>query len=130
LAAVAPLINKYPDRLIFRSDVVAPTSIGAPVAVLFGNYARLFDTARARVRAWEQANQVRRATGKLMLTVIGGVADFEREIMGVDRLNCADRHWPNDPDQCEGHRSVRTWPVCKGQRGNSGDSASCDPVKS
>jgi predicted TIM-barrel fold metal-dependent hydrolase len=72
---VAALINKYPDRFLFGSDVVAPTSIDAPMAVykiyeplwkeltpeakqlvLFGNYERLFDAARVRVRAWEKAN--------------------------------------------------------------------------
>ena len=72
---VAALINKYPDRFLFGSDVVAPTSIDAPMAVykayeplweeltpearqavLFGNYERLFDAARVKVRAWEQAN--------------------------------------------------------------------------
>jgi len=72
---VAALINKYPDRFLFGSDVVAPTSIDAPLAVyeayeplwqqltpgareavLFGNYERLFDAARVKVRAWEKAN--------------------------------------------------------------------------
>lgn len=72
---MAALINKYPDRFLFGSDVVAPTSIDAPMAVykayeplwqqltpearqavLFGNYERLFDAARVKVRAWEKAN--------------------------------------------------------------------------
>jgi len=72
---VAALINKYPDRFLFGSDVVAPTSIDSPMAVykayqplwkeltpearqavLFGNYERLFDAARTKVRAWEKAN--------------------------------------------------------------------------
>lgn len=72
---VAALINKYPDRFLFGSDVVAPASIDAPMAVyeayeplwkaltpearqavLFGNYERLFDAARVKVRAWENAN--------------------------------------------------------------------------
>ena len=72
---VAALINKYPDRFLFGSDVVAPTSINSPMAVyqayeplwnaltpearqavLFGNYERLFDAARVKVRAWEKAN--------------------------------------------------------------------------
>jgi len=72
---VADLINKYPDRFLFGSDVVAPTSIDSPMAVykayeplwqkltpeakqavLFGNYERLFDAARVKVRAWEKAN--------------------------------------------------------------------------
>jgi predicted TIM-barrel fold metal-dependent hydrolase len=72
---VAALINKHPDRFLFGSDVVAPTGIDSPMAVyqayeplwkeltpearqavLFGNYERLFDAARVKVRAWEKAN--------------------------------------------------------------------------
>lgn len=75
VAATAALITKYPDRFLFGSDVVAPNSIGSPMAVYniydplwkvlppdvsekvrIGNYARLFDGARKNVRAWEQAN--------------------------------------------------------------------------
>jgi Amidohydrolase len=74
LAATAALINKYSDRFLFGSDVVAPSSIEAPMKVyelyeglwqkltpevrqkvLFGNYARIFDKARESVRAWEKA---------------------------------------------------------------------------
>ena len=73
--ATAALINKYPDRFLFGSDVVAPASIDSPLAVYdmyaglwaaltpeasekvrLGNYRRLFDAARAKVRAWEAAN--------------------------------------------------------------------------
>jgi len=73
--ATAALINKYPDRFLFGSDVVAPSSIDAPMKVYdlyeplwkklspevsqkvrIGNYARLFDAARLNVRAWEKAN--------------------------------------------------------------------------
>ena len=73
--ATAALLNKYPDRFLFGSDVVAPSSIASPMAVFdayaplwaaltpeasekvrLGNYRRLFDAARARVRAWEAAN--------------------------------------------------------------------------
>ena len=73
--ATAALINKYPDRFLFGSDVVAPKSIDNSVAVYnaydllwkeltpevqrmvcFENYERLFDTARVKVRAWEEAN--------------------------------------------------------------------------
>ena len=73
--ATAALINKYPDRFVFGSDVVAPSSIDAPMKVYdlyeplwkklspevsqkvrMGNYARLFDAARVSVRAWEKAN--------------------------------------------------------------------------
>ena len=71
----ANLINKYPDRFIFGTDVVAPKSSEQYFAVyemyrplwvkltpetrekvLKGNYERLFDAARVRVRAWERAN--------------------------------------------------------------------------
>jgi predicted TIM-barrel fold metal-dependent hydrolase len=73
--ATVALINKYPDRFVFGSDVVAPSSIDAPMAVYnlyeplwaklspevsrkvrLGNYERLFDAARLSVRAWEKAN--------------------------------------------------------------------------
>jgi hypothetical protein len=71
----AALINKYPDRFLFGSDVVAPRSpeqyfsvyetykpLWAKLTpetrekVLKGNYERLFDAARVKVRAWEKAN--------------------------------------------------------------------------
>jgi predicted TIM-barrel fold metal-dependent hydrolase len=68
----AELINRYPDRFLFGTDVVAPkdqkqylevyeeyaplwTAL-APEArekVRKGNYERIFDEARRRVRAWE-----------------------------------------------------------------------------
>jgi len=75
VAATAALINKYPDRFLFGTDVVAPTSLEAPLTVYMlyqplwkaltpeasqkvrlGNYQRLFDAARVNVRAWEKAN--------------------------------------------------------------------------
>jgi len=71
----AALINKYPDRFLFGSDVVGPRSAEqyfsvydlykplwaklTPEArdkVLKGNYERLFDAARVKVRSWEKAN--------------------------------------------------------------------------
>jgi hypothetical protein len=71
----ANLINKYPDRFLFGTDTVAPRSPQAYFAVyemyrplwakltpetrekvLKTNYERLFDAARVKVRAWEQAN--------------------------------------------------------------------------
>jgi hypothetical protein len=74
VAATAAVIEKHPDRFLFGSDVVAPTSIDSPLAVYKAyaplwaalspetsrrvrrlNYERLFDAARARVRAWEKA---------------------------------------------------------------------------
>jgi predicted TIM-barrel fold metal-dependent hydrolase len=75
VAVAAELINRYPDRFLFGTDVVAPRTPEAYFGVyemykplwakltpqtrekvLKGNYARLFDTARVKVRAWERAN--------------------------------------------------------------------------
>jgi hypothetical protein len=75
VAATAALINKHPDRFLFGTDVVAPANLDAPMAVYtayeplwkaltpeasqlvrLGNYQRLFDAARVKVRAWEKAN--------------------------------------------------------------------------
>ncbi len=75
IQAVADVINRHPDRFLFGSDEVAPTEQAKYLKVydmyapLFakltpeaseklrkGNYERLFDEARRRVRAWEQAN--------------------------------------------------------------------------
>ncbi len=71
----ADLINRFPDRFLFGTDAVAPTSAAAylvtdslyrplwsalsPEArakVRVGNYERLFDAARRKVRAWEAAH--------------------------------------------------------------------------
>jgi predicted TIM-barrel fold metal-dependent hydrolase len=73
--AAADLINRHPDRFLFGSDEVAPREQAKYLKVydmyapLFakltpeaseklrkGNYERLFDAARLRVRAWEEAN--------------------------------------------------------------------------
>jgi predicted TIM-barrel fold metal-dependent hydrolase len=73
--ASADLINKYPDRFLFGTDEVAPTDqkgylkiydLYAPLLAqltketrekfLRGNYERIFDEGRRRVRAWEKAN--------------------------------------------------------------------------
>lgn len=75
VAVAADAINRHPDRFLFGSDVVAPRTPEAYFAVyemykplwakltpqaremvLKGNYERLFDQARLRVRAWEKAN--------------------------------------------------------------------------
>jgi hypothetical protein len=75
IAATAALINRHPDRFLFGTDEVAPKDQAGYLKVyriyepLFaqltptaseqvrkGNYARLFDEARRRVRAWEKAN--------------------------------------------------------------------------
>jgi len=71
----ADLINRYPDRFLFGTDEVAPAdqehylriySLYDPLWKLLtpetsekvrkGNYARLFDAARSKVRAWERTN--------------------------------------------------------------------------
>jgi len=72
---VAGMLNKYPDRFLFGTDTVAPSGpapyyavfdIWAPIWSLLtpdaslkvrkGNYERIFDEGRRRVRAWEAAN--------------------------------------------------------------------------
>ncbi|MGE5347499.1 MAG: amidohydrolase family protein [Acidithiobacillales bacterium] len=74
-ARSAALINRYPDRFLFGTDTVAPKDAEsyfavyemyaplwrlltpeASLKVRKGNYERLFDEARRRVRAWERAN--------------------------------------------------------------------------
>jgi predicted TIM-barrel fold metal-dependent hydrolase len=73
--ATAALINEFPDRFLFGTDEVAPTDqvrylsiydLYAPLLAeltpearekfLKGNYERLFDEARRKVRAWEKAH--------------------------------------------------------------------------
>ena len=75
IQAMADLINRFPDRILFGTDEVAPTTqegylkvynLYAPLLeklapearekLLKGNYERLFDEARRKVRAWEKAN--------------------------------------------------------------------------
>ncbi len=72
---VVTVLNRYPDRFLFGTDTVAPAGpepyyavydIWTPVwrrltndaslKVRKTNYERIFDAARTRVRAWEQAN--------------------------------------------------------------------------
>jgi len=72
---VADALNRHPDRFLFGSDTVAPKSAEKYYAVFdmynpmwalmtpeasqkvrIGNYMRLFDEGRKRVRAWEKAN--------------------------------------------------------------------------
>jgi predicted TIM-barrel fold metal-dependent hydrolase len=72
IARAAALINRFPDRFLFGTDEVAPRDQASYLRVydmyapLFaqlspeaseklrkGNYERLFDEARRRVRAWE-----------------------------------------------------------------------------
>jgi predicted TIM-barrel fold metal-dependent hydrolase len=71
----ADLINRYPDRFLFGTDEVAPKTQESYMKVYYeydplwrllskdasekvrkGNYERLFDAARPKVRAWEAAH--------------------------------------------------------------------------
>ena len=71
----ANLINRHPDRFLFGTDEVAPKSQESYLKIYYeydplwkllskdasekvrkGNYERLFDAARPRVRAWEAAH--------------------------------------------------------------------------
>ena len=75
IARVARMLNAHPDRFLFGTDTVAPATpepyfavfdIWAPVfaqltpeaslKVRKGNYQRLFDEGRRKVRAWEKAH--------------------------------------------------------------------------
>jgi hypothetical protein len=75
ITRVAGMLNKYPDRFLFGTDTVAPAGpapyyavfdMWAPIWRLLtpdaslkvrkGNYERIFDEGRRRVRAWEAAN--------------------------------------------------------------------------
>lgn len=75
VARVVRIFNRYPDRFLFGTDTVAPRDAAAYYAVFDlwapvwkaltpdaslkirkGNYERLFDEARRRVRAWERTN--------------------------------------------------------------------------
>ena len=72
---VTTVLNRYPDRFLFGTDTVAPAGpepyyrvfdLWAPVwarltpeasqKVRKGNYERIFDNGRRKVRAWEQAH--------------------------------------------------------------------------
>ena len=72
---VASMLNKYPDRFMFGTDTVAPAGprpyfavfdMWAPIWQLLtpeasfkvrkGNYERIFNEGRRRVRVWEKAN--------------------------------------------------------------------------
>jgi predicted TIM-barrel fold metal-dependent hydrolase len=75
LARTAEIISKYPDRILFGTDNIAPDKtekqlrvyhlydrlwklVGEEVTykVSKGNYEKLFDDARLKVRAWEKVN--------------------------------------------------------------------------
>jgi predicted TIM-barrel fold metal-dependent hydrolase len=75
IANTAAMLNRYPDRFLFGTDNVAPADQAtqlrvyrmwdpilaqltpeASLKVRRGNYERVFDAARTRVRAWENAN--------------------------------------------------------------------------
>jgi Amidohydrolase len=75
IARVVALLNKYPNRFLFGSDTVAPANPAAYYAVFEmwqpvwrqltaeaslkvrkGNYERVFNEGRRRVREWERTN--------------------------------------------------------------------------
>ncbi len=75
LAATAALLNRYPDRFLFGTDALAPPDQNAYLEVYDeyqplwkrltpeasekvrkGNFARIFDAGKARVRNWERAH--------------------------------------------------------------------------
>jgi predicted TIM-barrel fold metal-dependent hydrolase len=75
IARVTTMLNRHPDRFLFGTDTVAPAGpapyyavydMWAPVwkgltpdasmKVRKGNYERIFDQARLRVRAWERTH--------------------------------------------------------------------------
>jgi predicted TIM-barrel fold metal-dependent hydrolase len=77
----ADLINRYPDRFLFGTDEVAPSTQEKYLKVYYqydqlwkaltpeasekvriGNYKRLFDNARRNVRAWEKTHRNERQT--------------------------------------------------------------------
>jgi predicted TIM-barrel fold metal-dependent hydrolase len=94
IKATADLINKYPDRFLFGTDEVAPASQEKYLKVynmysalfaaltpetkeklLKGNYRRLFDAARSRVRSWE-AKHVNEQTTAPPSTPSSGQGNF------------------------------------------------------
>jgi hypothetical protein len=73
---VAEMMNKHPDRFLFGTDEVGPTDQEKYMKVynmyepllkaldkdtkeklLKGNFAKLFDAAKLKIRAWEKANE-------------------------------------------------------------------------
>jgi Amidohydrolase len=75
IARVAAMLNKYPTRFLFGTDTVAPANAAAYYAVFEmwqpvwrqltpdaslkvrkGNYERIFNEGRRRVREWERTN--------------------------------------------------------------------------
>jgi hypothetical protein len=79
IARVAAMLNRYPNRFLFGTDTVAPRDANAYYAVFdmwepvwsqltpeasfkvrTGNYVRIFDSARERVRAWERTHATKR----------------------------------------------------------------------
>ena len=78
----ADLINRYPDRFLFGTDEVAPPNQQQYLRIYYqykplgdslsdstsekvrkGNYQRIFDDARIKVRAWEKAHDLTASLG-------------------------------------------------------------------
>ena len=89
LRIVSDLINRYPDRFLFGTDEVAPATQEkylkiynqyqplwekltpeAGEKVRKGNYVRLFDEARRKVRDWEAANRAGREAPDGQVSII------------------------------------------------------------
>jgi len=91
--ATADMINKYPDRFLMGTDEVAPANqksylkvfrMYAPLLaqltpdtkekLLKGNYKRIFDAARIRVRQWEK-DHAHEASKQPAATPVSGLGD-------------------------------------------------------
>lgn len=90
IARTVRLVEKYPDRFLFGTDNVAPaTQAGhlkvyhmydpfwsrlkpeTTLAIRKGNYERLFDAARTKVRAWENMNVGRKRSAPAATPISG-----------------------------------------------------------
>ena len=109
---MADLINRYPDRFLFGTDEVAPTDQGAylkaydmyqpmfarltPDAkqkLLKGNYERLFDEARRKVRAWEAAHREVTRTNRSRIDTQDDTTHKETAGMRADNRHLRQAHW-------------------------------------
>lgn len=90
ISRAAEMINKFPDRFLMGTDEVAPPdqksylkimdmyaplleklTPGARQKLLKGNYERLFDTAKIKVRAWEKEHANEPNQGPMVTPVSG-----------------------------------------------------------
>ena len=99
----AALIHKYPDRFLFGTDEVAPPTqkdylavyrMYAPLLeklspeasekVRLGNFQRIFDAAKVRVRAWEEADRAHPKRKEIPRTPSSG-DPLERDAVPLER---------------------------------------------